>query len=676
MVEVESDGSTRLSRCKLRSQGDDLPSFLLQEGDRSVKCIELKSLKLKNSKIEYWNRLENGGTEDQKKNLVHSPNCYCIEELIMAEVITEYVEEIPVKKETTAIVLGGEEFSLVRMPPSGSVLVEYGKKEILQNLSLYRLVSGLENAAGLINAAYNALGGTVVVQGSVATLQANLLALSSESIVTVQGFKSNSETIVSNLISAYKQLFKGREERALINLESCGKCAENMSKAASELSDKFKALQKETSEASSASLNERNLQKKEREKLEEQQEEIKNAKKGLEEVQQKREEAVKEANNLYKEAADREKTESTRAFALQLVGTFGQIAIAGLGAYASTKGLSAGGTAGKVIAGTHVATSLMPLLVNNKDEKKGIVDSPELKNVREQIDASAKELENKKKKINDLDEQIRQKDNDLNAEVNKNEKADSQKINELESDLKKLKDERQKLETENTGLNNRLSELSAAFSNLAATGASLQERLASKTQNALDHKMAVEKEYRDNLEKLGQLAAKLKSLPQYIATTAAAVETLQKAVECLNIVIVTLDEAAFFWSQMAEFCKRLSESNLGQHIEVISRTSSQEERINQYLEPEFMFPSALLLSRWVALNQICLEYLDALNKVRKQIQENVKDTPTPEQAVRKAPELAAAVLKKIEHDKILVNQSINQCEEDKLEAVKILVSQA
>ena len=142
------------------------------------------------------------------------------------------------------VTIRGESYALDEIPPAESGIVKAKIENLHASVDLNALVKDLGRVGGFIRVAYNAVGAAgyehTETKIKIQRLGYDIAELCDESVITVAKFDKASGTILQNLKSSYGYLLDNLEKMAAITMSSVCKIAEDMEKAAQELSEKFK----------------------------------------------------------------------------------------------------------------------------------------------------------------------------------------------------------------------------------------------------------------------------------------------------------------------------------------------------------------------------------------------------------------------------------------------------
>lgn len=189
-----------------------------------------------------------------------------------------------------------------------------------------------------------------------------------------------------------------------------------------------------------------------------------------------------------------------------------------------------------------------------------------------------------------------------------------------------------------------LQQLAEKTGQMSQAAASAEESIHQEKMKYLNQKLALEKEKRESLVKLEEYAENIKNFKVEEGNATLSVNSLHAAVEALGRIIGTLTNASLFWDQMSAYCERMSDhQGFQQEVKDITAPDSgisKEQRITEYRNSDFMKKFLTYLCQWVAVNGISGEYLISADEARKKAVGYMNQSPTIEEAIQKAPELA------------------------------------
>lgn len=548
-----------------------------------------------------------------------------------------------------------DSYCLTENPPVGSSVVQYAKKEILQNLDLHSVLSNIDNAAGLMHVAYNALAGTKI-QSKMQGLQKELLDLTDHSIVSVQSFKSKAEQLAVIIRTTYKYLTKCQEQLAIAQLLRCSAAAKAMAEESEKLAGKFSILANKTEAVLEETMDEQAIQ---HQKIEQIREEIAKfeAQQASSLVQQEEtQKMIEDLDSKYTEETERLKKLEDEEASNRKVGMAMQIVSAVLSPVTSI--LSS-------------VTSSFGNKENLEQQKQQAMD--ETQKQIDAVQADAQKNAEKNTEISDeikaLEEAIQTLKSDISAKQATLEKTETEQekqtitaeveaaqnaLSEKEANLAKLKKEKETLMENQNTYTEKTKELTDAFAKIgerfdqaAAESKTAADAARKQREEIFKQKLDMEKENRKLLANLAEFAKTIESSKISKDTAKSAVETLQVAIQCLKQIVTALATGALFWRSMEQYCTNLAEGELVQNIKDIQQLQ-QEDRLEIYHDRDFMIGILNYMGKWVALYSVCSDYLNAANNVRGVITNNINEAPSIEAAKEAAPQLAAKMLQNVQ----------------------------
>jgi len=151
-----------------------------------------------------------------------------------------------------------------------------------------------------------------------------------------------------------------------------------------------------------------------------------------------------------------------------------------------------------------------------------------------------------------------------------------------------------------------------------------------------------------NLNDLKEYAAEILNAQSAGSEAARAVETFHYAVRALSAIVATLSDATMFWRSIETYCKQLENSSVSNAVQNYQGELSPEELIKEYTSPDFIVLFVKNLSQWVALDNVCREYLASAKNTYNQVGTNIKASPSIAQAKEQTPVLAKHIFDSID----------------------------
>ncbi|MCV3216442.1 hypothetical protein OGM63_23500 [Plectonema radiosum NIES-515] len=536
-----------------------------------------------------------------------------------------------------------EKYKLTTQLKSTDALVLESEKSILNNLSIREVVVGLNHSADLIFLAYNALAKRSL-QKDVSGLQAKLLEATSIAIVTMGKFRDKSIKVADNAFSAYKSMLNCREDMAIDQLKRCGKVAEEMANESDTLAAKFQSLASEAQNAAETAINDKVTDQATKKQLQKKLNSTIALVAQTKKLQEQIGKALTEAQDEYIKAQDREKIEGDRAFITGIIGAVMTPLAAGVGAAAqaviaikSPLGLPGGFVDPKKPETGSKPTTEKP---SAEVEKNNESLSDQLKK-KEQVKDDIEE----EKKTNDAEIEKFEKISTDNKSSEKQKEDAKQKIDELKIKQADINRRLQQAEQAITTLITGLTAASEAMLQVSAQSHSAMQTASKQKMDFYKHRNELAKQNRDALADLEKYAVEIQHTTEDTNNLSVAIQSLEFAIRALHGVVAALTETSLFWRNMANYCKeKLANTDLVENIELIKKYSV-ETRKEYYSSEDFISQALINVAQWVALNNVCVAYIQEVNKVYTKVSDNHKEAPSDEQAADQVAKLADKVFK-------------------------------
>jgi DNA repair exonuclease SbcCD ATPase subunit len=535
-----------------------------------------------------------------------------------------------------------EIYSLLARPSYTSVLVVEAEREILQTLSIEKVILNLKTTGDLMYLAFNALSGVPNIQVKMSDLQRSFYAACTDCITTVQCFVTKSDDVIENIFSAYSFLYQIEEEAAVDIIAQCGETAKEMAQEARALAARFKKIIADCTVVHNESLDLRNIKNEDREKLKQGLAELAAVQKNAETLQEQIKSSLEQINIEYEEAKQIEQRESQRAFDLGLASTImgGLSAAFGAGvqmfAAVKTGGLMGGNLGGGSTSAANTQTSS-----TNPTIKK--VDS----SIADLEKATKEELALQRKKLKVEQEIVECNKNIKDLPDSPAKEAEKQKLQQKTQENQLLTQQLEQAKLALEGVQKATDRMSQDLKEMSSSSQSALERASTHKLNLFNARNKLAEDSRQTMAKLAEYAVRVSNTKIDIDNTAMAIESLQCAVRALAQAHVALTETALFWDSMANFCESLQSPRAQKSLQSAMKIQSEDKRRKAYSQPVFMRGALDLLCRWVAVNSVSKKYLVASNEVFQKVGANIASAPSIEAGQKAAPALAKSVLKNL-----------------------------
>ena len=168
----------------------------------------------------------------------------------------------------------------------------------------------------------------------------------------------------------------------------------------------------------------------------------------------------------------------------------------------------------------------------------------------------------------------------------------------------------------------------------------LQESKEKKLQ-ALENRKKQVKIRKEAYDKLNNFAVKAGRCSGENEMAKAAVKALHEAMSGLQMLAALMMQAALFWQQMQEHCKALGEDEMKRMVEKAIQKYDNGKRRKLWTSRGFKSNAVCFSADWVALNDVCGEYMLAIQETQRDLYKYIAENPTYEQAETNIKVLAA-----------------------------------
>jgi len=142
---------------------------------------------------------------------------------------------------------------------------------------------------------------------------------------------------------------------------------------------------------------------------------------------------------------------------------------------------------------------------------------------------------------------------------------------------------------------------------------------------------SIAEQERQRQELLTQMASFTDELQQCVGTGGplgeSAVQSLQYAIKALGNLARTMAVAKRYWEGMGDLCGGVSESH-----EYLEALVENDEIVKMLEDDTFKEHAIRYFGSWVALNDICEEYKGEIEDVQKNVNLQIRECPSPEEA--------------------------------------------
>lgn len=495
-------------------------------------------------------------------------------------------------------------YDLKQLPDDKDMLVIEEKENILGQINLEKLLQNLDISVDLLGVAYNAVNSMQGLQKGVSNLQMRLKDTLTLSKTTVLDFKYGTDDISWKLLDAYNALLQSDEEGALEILCDIQDKATEMRESSEELGNRFGSMANDTEKVLNKTIEENADRYAQRDAVMEDHRRMEAETAAFETLKKNYAQRVQELTSEYSTLQKRQEKQEERAFALQLTGAI--LGALGMGVQAA---MHESGQTGAATPESATAAQAQADLEAKKKEQEAL--EQELAAVNKEIAELDAKLEDKK----DSGEHEK-----LKAEKERLTKTKEEKTEKLSS-----------VKTQVSSMSDAVKDLGSSFGEMGKRLSDGAEKYNNRLEEVFKLKRELEEKERDNLAKLAEYTKKIANAVITKDSLDAAISSLVTAVGCLRQVVSNIKDMVEFWKSIEACCKVLASEDTIKKVQRVEMKFtgkidkvSLEVRVKPYKEFAFMRSYLVYMVRWVALNQICSEYLKAVDKTSGRLSESIK----------------------------------------------------
>ena len=215
-----------------------------------------------------------------------------------------------------------------------------------------------------------------------------------------------------------------------------------------------------------------------------------------------------------------------------------------------------------------------------------------------------------------------------------------------ERGIEDLKNEQQRAQANESGF---WSSLGRLFSSRCTQSTNYSLLISAKMDAAQDaRKVKIQQLQRLNeqqdlrskaLAELERYAQKISNLKEDESQVDISIEALYNAIGALKSLAAVMLQAARFWEQLQDHCEMLAKGEIKKEIERALKYP-EERRLKFWKSKGFMGKAVRYYAGWVALDDVCLIYMERIKLTQRELYTYIQEALPPEAARKKVKELA------------------------------------
>lgn len=512
--------------------------------------------------------------------------------------------------------------------PKDSILVSANRKDVLGEINLEKMLANLEDCVDLLQITFNAVDG-FTVQAKVQHLSTRFSDAMIQSNTTALDFKLATKTVVEAYMEAYGNLLYGEVQIAVDILTDIKPIAQKMVKKSDELVKIYDGLTKYTDEILQEVMNERSADEEKRKETKNLINQLTGSINAINQMKESLSKEIEEFQEEYNKLEKREMEQEKRAYNMQLasliVGSISSL----LPSFSNITSLFQDRKQDRDVSESTVKTETSAEDKAKRDYAENISaqesKKSQIKKIDERIKAIDVILDGKLYKDGENNEKADPEDSDTKKTAEELRKEKSDKTEEkakLNQELQRLSGEEETLSNTLKGFGVAMEQVSGEVKNAAQEMQKQADSIVARMEEIRKRQNELKDQERKSTVQLAEYTAKMENAVMDENSLESAIQSLVIAIGCLRRVLAYLQEIKLFWMNVESFCDSLA--NMDTMLKTISAKGDKagEDAAAYFKTALFVKGYIQNIAKWQTLYVIFTEYLAALSKVAKRLNES------------------------------------------------------
>lgn len=512
--------------------------------------------------------------------------------------------------------------------PKDSILVSANRKDVLGEINLEKMLANLEDCVDLLQITFNAVDG-FTVQAKVQHLSTRFSDAMIQSNTTALDFKLATKTVVEAYMEAYGNLLYGEVQIAVDILTDIKPIAKKMVKKSDELVKIYDGLTKYTDEILQEVMNERSADEEKRKETKNLINQLTGSINAINQMKESLSKEIEEFQEEYNKLEKREMEQEKRAYNMQLasliVGSISSL----LPSFSNITSLFQDRKQDRDVSESTVKTETSAEDKAKRDYAENISaqesKKSQIKKIDERIKAIDVILDGKLYKDGENHAKADPEDPDTKKTAEELRKEKSDKTEEkakLNQELQRLSGEEETLSNTLKGFGVAMEQVSGEVKNAAQEMQKQADSLVARMEEIRKRQNELKDQERKSTVQLAEYTAKMENAVMDENSLESAIQSLVIAIGCLRRVLAYLQEIKLFWMNVESFCDSLA--NMDTMLKTISAKGDKagEDAAAYFKTALFVKGYIQNIAKWQTLYVIFTEYLAALSKVAKRLNES------------------------------------------------------
>lgn len=154
------------------------------------------------------------------------------------------------------------------------------------------------------------------------------------------------------------------------------------------------------------------------------------------------------------------------------------------------------------------------------------------------------------------------------------------------------------------------------------------KRYAEKAQEKREIEREKEQLYLEGLKKMADFTCKIQSFSSASDLAKVAEDALHEACGALRHLSAIMMEASLFWQHIEKHCQKLADPYMRENIDLVAKIDDKAEKKRFWQSDGFKTEAVQYHARWVALRNVCGEYMLQIKATREDLYKYIKENPT------------------------------------------------
>ena len=187
-------------------------------------------------------------------------------------------------------------------------------------------------------------------------------------------------------------------------------------------------------------------------------------------------------------------------------------------------------------------------------------------------------------------------------------------------------------------------------------------RYADEAKKKLDEEQMYRKQRQDSIKQRVEFLSQMREKTEERTDYEAAVEFLLQACGSLRSLSIVMEKAAVFWMKLRDHCQNLADDGIKKRIKE-GMEYPDEKRMRLWTSRMFILQGVAYFAKWVALHEMCKEYMECIKGTQSKLYDYIKENPTREESKRQLRSMIDTYMSELSKEEKSIKQSESEAEE-------------